>query len=145
MRVAVEFNDSSVLSLHTFLSVEALFDVIDISAKLLNVSFISAGFPVVLADFFSVVSDLLGIVFDFLLGPLNSLNELGQDDSGGFNRDNLVRVDVDLMGVALVINGWLVDIPVINGISKALWSDWSSVSIVVVWPIWLWFDVWFDS
>ena len=145
MRVAVEFNDSSVLSLHTFLSVEALFDVVDVSAKLLDVSFISAGFPVVLADFLSVVSDLLGIVFDFLLGPLNSLNELGQNDSGGFNRDDLVRVDVDLMGVALVINGWFVDIPVVDGISKALWSDRSSVSIVVVWPIWLLFDVWFDS
>ena len=140
--VAVEFNDSSVLSLHTFLSVEAVFDVVNVSTKLLNVSFVCAGFPVVLANLFSVISDLLGIVFDFFLCPLNSLDELGKNDSGGFNCNNLVRVDIYLMGIALVVNCWFVDIPIVDGISKALWSDRSSVSIVVVWSILDLFDVW---
>ena len=39
------------------------------------------------------------------------------------------------MGIALVVNGWLIDIPVIDGISEALWGNWASVSVVVVWSI----------
>ena len=45
------------------------------------------------------------------------------------------------MGIALIVNGWLIDIPVIDGISKALWGNWARVSVVVVWSIllnWLW-------
>ena len=138
--VAVKLNDGSVESLHSLLSVEAVFNIVDVSAELFNVGFVGSGFPVILADLFSVVSDLLGIVLDFFLGPFNSLNELLKDDSGSFDCDDLVRVDVDLVGVALVIDGWLVDVPVIDSISKALWGDWASVSIVVVWTI-LRFDV----
>lgn len=132
MRVAVELNDMSVQSLHFFLSVEAVFDIVNVSAELFDVGFVCAGFPIVLADLFSIVSDLLGIVFDFLLGPLNSLNELGKNDSGGFNSDDLIRVDIDLVGIALIINGRFIDIPVVDGISEAFWCDWSSITIVVV-------------
>ena len=39
------------------------------------------------------------------------------------------------MGIALIVNGWLIDIPVIDGISKALWGNWARVSVVVVWSI----------
>ena len=58
-----------------------------------------------------------------------------EDDTGCLNCNNLVRVDIDLMGIALVIDGWFVDVPVIDGISEAFWGNWSRVSIVVVWSI----------
>ena len=131
--MAVEFYDGTVKLLHLPLPPEAVFDVVDISIEFFNVGFVSAGFPVIFADLFSVVSDFSGVVLDLFLGPLNSSNELSKDDSGGLNGDDLVRIDVNLVLVALSINSWLVDVEVIDSISVVLRSDRSMVAIVIRW------------
>ena len=73
----------------------------------------------------------MGVLLNLVLGPLNSLNELGKNDSGSLNSDDLVRVDVDLMGVAFVIDCYCVNVPGVDSISVALWSDWTAVLFVV--------------
>ena len=88
--MAVELDYSSVVFLHTLLSVEAVFEIIDVFLEFSDVGGIGACFPVVLADLVSVVSDLVRILLDFLLGIANSSNELCEDDSCGFDSNNLV-------------------------------------------------------
>lgn len=129
--VAVELNDVPVKSLFSFLSFKAIFKVADIRFQLLDVGGVGTGLPVVLADLISVVCDFSGVLLDLFLGPFNSLNELGKDDSCGLDSDDLVRVDVNLMGIAFVIDGWFINVPSINSVSVALWSDRSVVLISV--------------
>ena len=131
LRVAVELDDSSVPGLFSCLSSHAVLKITDIAFKFFNIGSVGAGLPVVLSDVFSVVGNSAGIFLDLFLGPLNSLDKLLEDDSSGLNRNDLVRVNVYLMGVALIINGWLVDVEIVDGIAETLWSDWASVAVVV--------------
>ena len=133
--VAVKLNDSSVKSLHFSLSIKAVFEVINVLSQLLDVSLVSTGFPVVFTDLLSVECDLGGILINFFLCPFNSLNQLRKNDSGGLNGNDLVGVDIDLMCIAIIVDGWFVDAPFIDGVAKAFWGNRASIAIVVVWAV----------
>ena len=74
-------------------------------------------------DLFSVISNLPGVIFDLLFGPLNSLDEIGESNSGGFNSDKLVRVNVNLMFIAIIVDGGVVDVETIYSVSEAVRGD----------------------
>ena len=130
--MAVKLNDGTVQSLHASLSNVAIFDVVNVTIKFLNVSCVGTGFPVILCDLISVVSDLMGVIINLFLGPLNSLDELCKNDSSSFDSDDLIGVDVDLNLIANWVNRWLVNVPVINGVSIACGCNWSITTVVVV-------------
>ena len=70
--VAVEFDDSSVKSLHFSLSVEAILKIINVLSQLFDICFVCTSLPVVLKDLLFVESNLLGVLINFFFGPFDS-------------------------------------------------------------------------
>ena len=126
--MAVELNDGSVEVLHVLLSVEAFFKIAEVELNLSDFGSVCAGFSVVVLDFLSVVLDFTLVVSNLFFGILNSPDKLCKHVSGSFDSDELVGEDVDLMFIAAIIDGWLVDVPVVNCVAEALWGNGSTVT-----------------
>ena len=64
----------------------------------------------------SVRHDLFRVVFEVILGLGDSLRELEHFETDGFNCDDLVGVDVDLLLVAILLSEWLLHIESVDGV-----------------------------
>ena len=119
LTVTVELNRGSVLHLLLLLSLETGFNILKVKRDFFNFSRVLLGLPVVQFDLFCVIYNIMRLELDHLLSIFHSLYELLKDDSGCFNRYDLVSIDIDLGLVAFRINGRLINIELVDSLAKA--------------------------
>ena len=125
--VAVELEDISVKFFFSLLSLEAGFEVHNVEFDGGDVGSVLISVPGVAVDVCEIVLDLSVVLGDFFLGAVNSFLESDEEETDGLNSDNLIRVDVDLVGVPGVVRELSVEVEgVDSGMEEIrLWGNCS--------------------
>ena len=114
LRMAVKLEHLPVQMLFSFLSLKAGFQVENVKFDGGNVRCVLESVPCVAVDVSQVFCDLSVVLGDFSLSTVDSFLESDEEEANGLNSDNLVRVDVDLVGVPGVVRELSVEIEVVN-------------------------------
>lgn len=125
--VAVELENFSVQLFFSLLSLKAGFEVHNVKFDGGDVSSVLESVPCVAVDVGQVVLDFSVIFCDFSLGAVDSLLESDEEETDGLNSNNLIRVDVDLVGVPSVVRELSVEVEAVDsGVEEiSLWGDYA--------------------
>ena len=125
--VAVELEDLSVEFFFSLLSLEAGFEVHNVEFDSRDVGSVLESVPGVAVDVGKVILDFSVVFGDIALGTVNSVLKSDEEETDGLNSNNLVGVDVNLVGVPLVVRELSVEIEVVNSCVEEvrLWGDCS--------------------
>ena len=75
-----------------------------------------------------VLLDFLSIGLKVVLSLSDSLGELENLEAEGFDGDDLVRVDIDLLLIAVLVCEGGLHVEVVDSVVVVLWHDWAIVS-----------------
>lgn len=121
--MAVKLNNIAESPLLRPLSGESLSDVINMKLKNIDLGFVLEGHERVHGDSSLVHGDLSSVMLEVVLGMGDSVRELKDFETDGLDGEDLVRVDIDLLLVALLIGEWGVDVEGMHGVVVDLRDD----------------------
>ena len=128
MLVAVQLNDMPVISLLANLPLVAVFDVLDVQRQDLDLVLVVVH-AVPVEDVLLPIVEFVGrIDADLLLGDVQSFGVSHDGPAEGLDGDELVRVDVDLLLVALLVDEYGVEVECVDCLAVvSLWRGWRFV------------------
>ena len=126
--MAIELHNRSELFLLGPLAAEAVCNVIYVIVEDLDLCFIGQSFVSILCNFRSVFLNLMSIGLEVVLSLSNSLSELQHFESKCFNSDDLIRVNINLLLIALLICERLLKAKFVDSLTVFLWDDGTVVS-----------------
>jgi hypothetical protein len=121
--VAVKLKHTAQLRLLSPLAVQAVTNISHILVKNLDLGFVQKGLVAVSGNLGGVLGNFLLVVLDIVLSLGDSLSELEDLKSEGLNGDDLIGVDVNLLGVALLVSEGTAKVEVVHGVVVALGHD----------------------
>lgn len=121
--MAVKLKDTSVDLFLSPLSLEGHHKIVDIHIESHDSLGVVEGSSGVLRDLLSVVGNNGGMDLEIVLSLLNSHGELENLNSEGLNGDDLIGVDIDLVVVEVLGDGWEAEINIMDGHGVVLWNN----------------------
>jgi hypothetical protein len=118
--VAVKLKYAAQLRLLSPLAVQAVTNISHILVKNLDLGFVQKSLVAVSGNLGGILGDFLLVVLNIVLSLSDSLSELEDLESEGLNGDNLIGVDVNLLGVALLVSERTAEVEVVHGVVVAL-------------------------
>ena len=128
--MAVELEHSTKSLLLGPLTVQALANILHVQFKHVNLCLVVKGSMGVFCYLVFVLKDLLGVELVVSLSLRNSLGQLKHLESQCFNRNDLIRVDVHLLLIAVLISERLLKVVVMHCVLIVCWHDWAGVAIL---------------
>ena len=121
--MAVELEHSTERLLFVPLAAQAAGNVVNVLVEHVNLRLVVKGLVAVCNDLALILLYLLRICLKIVLSLSDALCQPQNFQSEGLDRDNLIRVDIDLLFVAVLISEGLLKVEIVNGIVVIFWHD----------------------
>ena len=108
--MAVELEHCTERLLFIPLSVKAVLHIIHIHEECINLRLVVDCFLSIVVNFSGVQSNIVGAFLIIILSLCDPLSQLQHLKSESLDCDDLVRVDVNLLLVAVLVSEWLVEV-----------------------------------